>query len=269
MPDPRRIAVANNKGGQGKTTFVVQMATQLADRKRRVLVIDMDPQGNTTRRLGITLAPGDPTIATVLDKATQDDDAFGTAATAVRPCGWPEYTDLIHVIPSNDHLEACANQTGTAGAVRRLQKVIDGVDDEYDYTLIDCPPNLGHLTQLALVPSDYVICTVEPEYDGVEGATKLRDYIQKTREDLYNPNLSITAYVISRFRSNLGSHEHFKDHILENFSPVWEPIIPERSPHKDAADNAITLMQTGNRAAPEIYKIWSELTDAFEKAIKP
>lgn len=167
----RRRGIFNHKGGVGKTTITVNLAAGLARRGRRVLVVDMDPSANLTRRLAI--AEPYLTISGVLETNRK-----GGAAQAVARCGWdsPD-APLIDVIPASLDLEQRDKEAALPGSHNRLARVLYGVTDHYDFTLFDSRPNLGHLEQMVTRALDgdgdgyYVV--VEPGADAIGGAYRL------------------------------------------------------------------------------------------------
>lgn len=167
----RRIAVLNNKGGVGKTGLCVGLAAALARLGRRVLVADMDPQANATRRLAAN--PADATLTAVL--ATYQR---GSATDAVVPCGWnaPEAAH-IDVIPADAGLTFRDAEAAQPGAGNRLRRILHGLTDAYDYTLVDCRPTLGHLEQMVVQaldgPDDGFLVPVEPGADAIGGAVRV------------------------------------------------------------------------------------------------
>jgi len=238
-----RTALANNKGGVGKTASTVNLAAALARQDRRVLVVDMDPQANTTRRLAARLGEDSPTVSEAIAAA-----AKGCAADAIVPCGWDvAYAGRISIIPSAPDLANRGGELHLLGAVRRLAKALTGVDDDYDATLFDCEPSLGHLTQLVMAAADDVLTVVEPEYDAVESAIRLRDFIEAAREDLGNPDLHVLGYLLSRVRDTLGAHKFQLAGLPAMFGDgmVWEPGIPERAAIKDANESAAPVEHAG------------------------
>lgn len=260
-----RIALGNNKGGTGKTSATINLAAGLAEHGRRVLVIDMDPQSNAGRRLGFrydTAAPV-PTVSEAI-KA----DAPGVAADAITTIGWPApYSERIHLIPARYDLENRISEAAVLGAVSRLRKALDGVDDGYDVTLIDCPPSLGHLTQQALAAADAAVCTLEPEYDAVEGAVRFRDFIAGQAAELKNPGLEVAGYLVNRVRANLGAHAYQIDGLPDLFGDrVWQPHIPEWTSIKDAADAAVPLRSLGGTKPNQLADWYRELAEQLLKA---
>lgn len=238
-----RTALANNKGGVGKTASTVNLAAALARQGRRVLVVDMDPQANTTRRLAARLTPDSPTISEVIASA-----ARGCAADAIVPCGWDiGYAERIGIIPSAPDLANRGGELHLLGAVRRLTKAMTGADDDYDAVLVDCEPSLGHLTQMVLACVHDVLTVVEPEYDAVESAIRLRDFILAAREDLGNPDVHVLGYLLSRVRDSLGAHKYQIAGLPAMFGEgmVWAPGIPERAAIKDANESAAPVEYAG------------------------
>src|SRR5512141_1944773 len=194
----RRVAIGNNKGGTGKTAATVNLAAALAEKGRRVLVVDLDPQANASRRLGAAFDPANPcpTVSEAIQVGVE-----GVAADAVAPCGWSGvYGELIEVIPARFDLENRVSEAAVLGAVGRLRRALADVDDDHDVTLLDCPPSLGHLTQLGLAAADWALCTVEPEYDGVEGAVRFRDFVTTQAAELRNPELRMAGLLVRRVR---------------------------------------------------------------------
>jgi len=267
----RRIAVGNHKGGSGKTCAAVNLAAALAERGQRVLLVDLDPQANASRRLNRPFDPDNPspTVAEVIKSGEH-----GVAADAIAGCGWAgEYADRIHLIPARYDLENRVSEAGAVGAVSRLRRALAGVDTNYDITLFDCPPSLGHLTQLGLAAaadggsSGAALCTVEPEYDSVEGAVRFRDFLNAHAVDLGAVRLRMLGYLISRVRANLGAHGFQLDGLADTFGAeaIWTPYIPERAPFKDAADAAVPLRALGTSNGNAMAKLFTELADRLVK----
>lgn len=262
MRQSKRVTIATNKGGTGKTHVTVNLANKLADAGRRVLVADMDEQANATRRLGIVFDPNQPALADALKPEVVTP---GLASQAIVPVAghWAEYADRIHVLPSRFDLANRAGEAAQLGAVLRLRTILDGADDTYDVVLIDCPPNLQHLTQMALACADTVICPIEPEFDGVEGATKLRDFVAMQREALHNPTLEVGAYLVCRFKAGAGGHAYYRDEVFKRFPQAWPMVVPELTAFKDAADEARPVRTVGSTKAREMDLLWKQITERF------
>lgn len=258
----RRVVVGNNKGGASKTATTVNLAAALAEAGHRTLVVDLDPQANASRRLGFRLDPAAPvpTIAEAIEESRPGVE--GLAADAITPCGWPEpYAGLVDVLPARFDLENRISEAATVGAVGRLRRALAGADDTYAVTLIDCPPSLGHLTQLAMAAADVALATVEPEYDSVEGGLRFRDFIGAAAGELGNPKLRLAGVIVSRVRANLGAHSYQLAGLGEAFGAelIWSPCVPERTVVKDAADTASPLRVLGSVAAAGMAEVYGEL----------
>ena len=263
----RRVAIGNNKGGSGKTAAAVNLAAALAETGHRVLVVDMDPQANASRRLGLRFDPEHP-VATTCEVVAAATD--GIAGEAIRPSGWPApYTELVDVIPARFDLENRVAEAAVLGAHTRLARALAGVDGDYAITLIDCPPSLGHLTQLALAAADLALCTVEPEYDSVEGAVRFADFVHANGAALGVPGIRVAGYVVSRVRAQVGAHAFQLDGLADTFGTdaVWTPHVPERAAIKDAADTAVPLRELGGAVATSLAGIYAELAARLIKEL--
>ncbi|MFI9801989.1 ParA family protein [Streptomyces sp. NPDC052302] len=260
MPQRRskRVAAGNNKGGVGKSGWVANVAAALAEEGCRVLVVDVDPQANVSRRMGRPYRKEKPLVTTA---EVIKSGEVGAAADAIVPCGWDGiYAQRIDIIPSRFDLENRISEAAVIGSRGRLARALQGVDDDYDFTLFDCQPSLGHLTQLALAAARWGVALVEPEYDGVDGAVRFRDFIASeiNRTEMGNPDLAFAAAIPSMVDGRLAGHAHHLKTLPGIFGEdrVWEPI-PRRSIVKDAADEALPLADLGSRSNEmrDVYKI--------------
>lgn len=260
-----RLAVANNKGGVGKTTTVVRLAEGLAKAGHRVLVVDMDPQGNASRRFGWAYNPDDPQLT--ISEAIQADRE-GSVAQVIQPIGWDaDYATRIALAPARLELENRMSEAGIVGAWRRLMKALEGADDHYAYTLIDCPPSLFHLTQLALAAADSVLIVSEPEYDSVEAAVRVRDFVRSRAVELANPELSLAGVVVNA-KQNLASHADQLASLRQLFGDlVWDPVVPQRSLLVDADGDEIPLTEVRGEKANEVRAVYELLAQAMVKAV--
>ncbi len=210
------IACANQKGGVGKTTTVVNLATYLALAGDRVLVVDLDPQGNATSGFGLEKG--------ALDRSVYD--AFvGSLALAelVRPTG----VDRLDIIPSSIGLAGAEVELAPlAQRERLLARLVGSIADSYDYLFIDCPPSLGLLTVNALTAADAVLIPIQCEYYALEGLTQLIATVNLVRDHL-NPALAIKGVVMTMYdaRTNLSAEvtAEVRRHLGD---AVYETIIP-------------------------------------------
>lgn len=257
-----RYAVGNHKGGSGKTSVVVGLAAALAEAGRRVLAVDMDPQANASRRLAAGYDPDHPTPTTA---EVVHNGSEGIAADAIKPCGWPDpYASRISVIPSRFDLDNRLSEAGQIGAVLRLSIALEGVDAaDYDVTLIDCQPSMAHLTQLALAAAHYGIAVTDPEYDGVDGAIRFRDFIEdhRTRRGLGNPDLGFAGLIVNRYDQRISAHRWQIDGLPATFghAAIWLPHIPERAAVKDATDAHLPLRLVRTTQARNQAAIYADL----------
>jgi chromosome partitioning protein len=213
----RIIAVANQKGGVGKTTTAINLATSIALAGRRVLVVDVDPQGNLTSGVGFKghRAPG----GTVYEALLTDDapDAFIV----------PTRVESMSLMPADSSLTGAEiEMVPLQQRERRLQRVLDPMRARFDYIFIDCPPSLGLLTLNALVAADAVLIPLHCEYFALEGLADLVGTMRRVR-GAFNPGLDIEGVLLTMYddRTNLGQlvardvREFFKDKVFNTIIP--------------------------------------------------
>jgi chromosome partitioning protein len=210
------IAIVNQKGGVGKTTTAINLAASLALAGEDILLIDIDPQGNSTSGLGISRDDTEKTLYTVLSGRCSLKEA--TLETAI---------EHLMVVPSSiDLLGAEIELVNREGRERILSEVVSEKKDKYRYIFIDCPPSLGILTLNALVAADSVIVPVQCEYYALEGLGLLTRTLRLVRGSL-NPNLEIEGIVLTMFdpRNNLAHQvvseikKHFGDKVYQTVIP--------------------------------------------------
>lgn len=255
----RRIAIGNNKGGSGKTAVTINLAAALSELGKTVLVVDLDPQANATRRLAVDTKAG-PSVSEALLASTPG--VHGAAADAVRECGWNGgYSRMISVIPARFDLENRISEAATVGAIGRLRRALTGIDDEYDVTLFDCPPSLGHLTQNAMACAEACIAAIEPEFDSVDGGLRYKEFIEVNRLDLTNPDLYLLGAIMTRVRTGVGAHTFQLGGVDDMLGKgmVWKPYVPERAVIKDAADASLPLMELRTTKARDMSSLFRDL----------
>lgn len=214
------IAVANQKGGVGKTTTSVNLAASLAVAEQSVLVVDLDPQGNATMGLGYDKNAQETTVYPVLmeDLPVAEAIIHPEVGTASR---------VPDLVPSNANLSGAEVElVDQENRERRLRGALDGIQDRYDYILIDCPPSLNLLTVNALVAASSALIPVQCEYYALEGLSQLMEVIQKVRRRA-NPQLRIEGLLLTMFdgRNNLANQ--VSDEVRSHFGrKVYETVIP-------------------------------------------
>ncbi|MEU8437808.1 ParA family protein [Streptomyces sp. NPDC029216] len=259
----RRVAIGNNKGGARKSTLAVRLAEALAKAGYRVLVVDMDPQGDSSRRLGWKDDGTQNTTSEIIEA-----NAIGVASQAIQPIGWDcEYASRIALIPARYTLEDRAVEAGHKGAWRRLAKALQGCDDGFDFVLIDCPPSLGHLTQLALAAAHFALATAEAEFDSVKAAIKYRDFIPASLEDLTNPELAFIGLVISGYDQRLSGQQAQLAGARDLFGDgVWG-VVPQRSTITYADEQALPFANVKDSGEPRA--VFELLAQRFVKEVQP
>ncbi len=212
----RIVAVVNQKGGVGKTTTAVNLAASVAATGKKVLLVDFDPQGNASSGVGYTKNRIELTIY---------DALIGEVALSdvIRP------TDIttLFVIPANmDLVGAELELIGTEGREGFLRRALDGIKDQYDYIIIDCPPSLSLLTLNALVSADGVVVPMQAEYFALEGLSALLTTIERVKAS-FNPKLELEGVLFCMYdpRTNLAGQvrgeveEHLPDKVYRTLIP--------------------------------------------------
>ena len=212
----RVIAISNQKGGVGKTTTAINLSACLAEKGKRVLTIDMDPQGNTTSGLGI-------------DKSTVEHTSYQllTNETTIWEAMTPSIVPGLSVIASERSLAGAEIELiGVEDREFILKKEVDKVRDNYDFVIIDCPPSLNTLTINAMTTADSVIVPIQCEYYALEGLSQLMHTIELVKERL-NPDLEMEGVVFTMYdaRTNLSLQvvENVKDNLNQS---IYKTIIP-------------------------------------------
>jgi len=213
----KAIAIFNQKGGVGKTTTNINLAAGLAIKGKKVLILDIDPQGNTTSGIGIVKKGLEITTYEILI-----DDKINPERAILRTC-----VENLDIIPASVNLAGAEIElVQLEGREQRLKKAIEKIKSKYDYIFIDCPPSLGLLTINSLTAVDSVLIPIQCEFYALEGVSQLMSTIDIVKKNL-NPNLEIQGVILSMFdgRTNLSIQvvEEVKKHFKEK---VYTTVIP-------------------------------------------
>jgi len=212
----KRISIANQKGGVGKTTTAVNLAACLAALQYRVLLIDIDPQGNATSGVGCDRESLDVTIYDVLCGDTP-------LADAIVPT---EIENLFLAPARTDLVGADVELVNVIGRESRLRRALDLVADDYDYIIIDCPPSLGPLTLNALVAADSVLIPIQTEYYALEGLARVLDTVTLVRDSL-NPRLHLEGLLLTMHDSRNNLARQVESDVRGHFSDqTYATVIP-------------------------------------------
>jgi chromosome partitioning protein len=236
----RTVSILNQKGGVGKTTVALGLASAAAVAGRRVLVVDLDPQASTSWVLGIEPTDDQVTVAEVLQPK-----GGARAVAAIVPSTWSESID---VLPSGPHLLGL--EVGTA---KRLRQALDPVVDRYEAILIDCPPSLGNLTRSALTASRHAVIVVEPSALGLRGIGGVADLVDDVWE-ASNPDLELAGVILNRVPAVSSEAERRIDELsrIVGRQSIWKPPIPARVIVNQAIGERRPIHSYGARAAEPV-----------------
>ncbi|ORA09227.1 ParA family protein [Mycobacterium arosiense] len=250
------VAMCNQKGGVGKTTSTINLGAALAEYGRRVLLVDMDPQGALSAGLGVAHYELDKTIHNVLvePRVSIDDVLLQTRV---------KHMDLV---PSNIDLSAAEIQlVNEVGREQTLGRALHPVLDRYDYVLIDCQPSLGLLTVNGLACSDGVVIPTECEYFSLRGLALLTDTVDKVRDRL-NPKLEISGILLTRYDPRTVNSREVMARVVERFGDlVFDTVITRtvRFPETSVAGEPITTWAPRSTGAIAYRALAREFIDRF------
>lgn len=251
------ISMCNQKGGVGKTTSSINLGAALAETGRRVLLVDLDPQGALSAGLGIQSYELDTTIYNLLvDTSVSVDEVIVHT-----------HTENLDVIPANIDLSAAEIQlVSEVGREQALYRAIYPVMDRYDYILVDCQPSLGLLTVNALACSDGVIIPMECEFFSMRGLALLTDTMDKVRARL-NPRLSLTGILVTLYDGRTLHARDVMSRLMEAFGDiVFETVITRtvRFPETSVAGEPIITWASSSPGAQQYRQLAAEVIERIE-----
>ena len=235
--DKKIISIINQKGGVGKTTTVINLAAGLSMKGKKILVIDLDPQGNATTGLGLSnTASSDTTIYSVLNGNKKITEVV-------------QQTSFKNLSLVTSNVDLSGLEVETAGDSRRAFKLKDELTSilndsraSYDYILIDCPPSLSLLTIMALVASDALVVPLQTEFFALEGLTQLMKTIERIKNNL-NPDLSIRGILLTMYdRRNKLSGEVEKEARNYFKEKVYQSVVPRNVRLSEAPSHGVPVL---------------------------
>ena len=245
----RIIAIANQKGGVGKSTTAINLAACLAEKEQKVLIVDIDPQGNATSGLGVSKDDVENTIYQVMLGTISADDAIQK-----------DVFDNLDVLPSNVNLAGAEIELiDVENREYILKNILYDIKDRYDYIVLDCPPSLSMLTVNAMTAADTVLVPIQCEYYALEGLTQLIHTINLVKRKL-NPELELEGVVFTMYdaRTNLSLQvvENVKENLGQN---IYKTIIPRNVRLAEAPSHGLPInMYDSKSAGAESYRLLAE-----------
>lgn len=250
------IAIANQKGGVGKTTTTINLSAALANAGKKVLVIDTDPQGNTTSGLGVEKNDIENTIYELM-----------LGECSVHECILKDVIKNVSLIPANVNFAAAEIELiGIEKQEYILKNEIDWVKEQYDYILIDCPPSLSLLTVNAMTTANSVLVPIQCEYYALEGLSQLIHTINLVKERL-NPSLDMEGVVFTMYDSRTNLSEQVVSSVKESLNAhIFETVIPRnvRLAEAPSFGESIITYDPYSRGADSYRRLAAELIERQE-----
>jgi chromosome partitioning protein len=251
-PLPRILAIANQKGGVGKTTTAVNLGAALAELGYRVLIVDLDPQGNATTGLGVNARNLD---ASVYDVILHD--------VAIEDCIEPTNLRNLFLVPATIDLAGAEIELVPAFSRElRLKRALEPVMDDFDFVLIDCPPSLGLLTVNALAAAGEVAVPIQCEYYALEGLGQLLNNIERVRSNL-NPLLVVSTIILTMYDARTRLAEQVVDEVRHHFGErVCRSVVPRtvRLSEAPSFGQPIIVFDSSSRGATAYRELAKEVS---------
>lgn len=249
----RIIAIANQKGGVGKTTTTVNLSACLAEKGKKVLTVDIDPQGNTTRGLGIDKKK------LKSSKKTMYEMLLGEIS--VKDCIIKDHLENLSIIPADVELAGAEVElVGSESSSFILKKELEQIKDEYDYIIIDCPPSLSILTVNALSAADTVLVPIQCEFFALEGLSQLMYTINLIQNKL-NPELEIEGVVFTMYDSRTNLSLQVVDEVKKMLkrTNIYKSIIPRNVRLGEAPSHGLPInLYDPNSKGTESYRLLAD-----------
>ena len=245
----RVIAIANQKGGVGKTTTTINLSSCLAELGQKVLVVDTDPQGNTTSGLGIDKENANPTVYQLM---------IGECKT--KDCLIHTEFERLDVIPSNVNLAGAEiDLIGIEDREYILKNALADIRNEYDFVILDCPPSLNMLTVNAMTAADTVLVPIQCEYYALEGLSQLMHTISLVQKRL-NPELEIEGVVFTMYDARTNLSLQVVENVKENLKQtIYKTIIPRNVRLAEAPSHGLPINYYDSKSAgAESYRLLAE-----------
>lgn len=257
------ISIFNQKGGVGKTTTCINLSAGVGKKGKKVLLVDIDPQGNSSSGLGINKSEVEVLLYDII---TEDiniyDGIYETSA------------ENVSIIPSNNNLAGLEIELAKGGNWEdTIKNTLEKVRDEFDYIFIDCPPSLGILSVMGLIASDSVIIPIQCEYYALEGVVQLVETMNLVKDN-YNPKLEIEGVVLSMFDGRTNLSIQVVEEVKKAFkSKVYSSIIPRNVRLAEAPSYGLSILDyeeksKGAESYMELAEEFLYLQDWWKEVVK-